>query len=75
MQIEIKDKKNITFNSIAAGQVFYCEAIYFMRLDTEVFIEGKIKNAVRLSDGQVRYFSREDLVYPAQAKMVVESPF
>jgi hypothetical protein len=74
MQIEIKDNKNITFDEIAAGQVFYSEAIYFMRLDTEVFIEGKIKNAVRLSDGQVRYFSREDRVYPAQAKMVVESP-
>ena len=72
MDIIYKKNKDITFDKISEGAVFFYRDVLYMRTQKVNSVwNGSVFNAVNLDTGGFYYLEEDDEVTPATAQLIV----
>lgn len=72
MEIIYKDKKKVSFEMVAIGDVFsYNGDLYMSTQEVTSTSTGEVSNAVNLANGEAAYFDENDAVIPVKAQLVI----
>lgn len=72
MKIEVKDKNDVLFKDIEAGDVFQHGDYYYLKVSATFRIKGADFNAIDLEDGDPILFDDKDEVFVPSAKLIIE---
>lgn len=72
MEIEIKQKNCVLFESLEAGDVFENSNFYYIKLDRTLKGDCADYNAVELGDGEPALFLNKSPVFIQSAKLIIE---
>lgn len=72
MEIIYKNKRKVSFDMIALGEVFSWDgALYMATQEATSTSTGELFNAVDLADGESAYFDKDAIVLPVKAQFVI----
>lgn len=72
MEIVYTDKKKVSFEMVAIGDVFYYNGdLYMSTQEVASTSTGEVSNAVNLANGEAAYFDENDAVIPVKAQLVI----
>lgn len=72
MEIVYKDKKKVSFEMVAIGDVFSWSGKLYMSIQEVTSTStGEVSNAVNLANGESAYFDENDAVIPVKAQLVI----
>lgn len=73
MKVDIKTTRDVSFEDINCGDVFYAYSGAYMRIIPLLDRSDDLYNAVNLSDGSLEYFDDGKLVNKLNAKLELVS--
>ena len=71
MDIICKTKRNNSFKTIVAGEVFRYEGCFYMRIETVANSVGMSYNAVYLDGGDLASFKADDTIELVDAQLII----